>query len=201
MRCRPALTKAPTAHRLEEGELEAAELNVAAIADLCAGIEGLPEPCSPGPLNPADDEDRLTDEQLEMEGATASPVSIALPQNWYQELLVEGVDPTQPGIYEWRIEGAGAYIGQYTHASRPRRAYGRNVANILDGRAYRKGKPDEFRSVHRALAQAVREGRRITLSLIENVADKPSRNRRERELIALRRQEAAHGGLPVLNAD
>lgn len=57
----------------------------------------------------------------------------ALPSAWYEELLVEGVDPALPGIYEWRIADAGVYIGQYSHAKRPRRNYGTNVANILVG--------------------------------------------------------------------
>lgn len=135
------------------------------------------------------------------EVVATNPEPVALPRGWFEELLVEGVDPSQPGIYEWRIEGVGVYIGQYTSASRPRREYSRNLANIFAERPYRKGKPDKFRTVHKELAQAVREGRHITLSLIENVADKANRNIRERELIALRLKEAAQGGLPVLNSN
>ena len=125
--------------------------------------------------------------------------SFRLTRDWYREQPVAGVDPALPGIYEWRIEGVGVYIGQYTRASRPRRQYGVNVANILNGRPYRQGKPNQFRAVHHHLAEAVRTRRLVTLALLENVIDKPSRNRRERELIEQRRREAHQGGLSVLN--
>ncbi len=75
-----------------------------------------------------------------------------------------------------------------------------NVARILTGRPYRKGKPDRFRLIHRQLADAVRENRAITLLLLENESDRIRRNQREQELIALRRVEAEVCGLPVLNA-
>lgn len=124
-----------------------------------------------------------------------------LPSNWFTEIIVPGVDPKQPGIYEWCIESVGLYIGQYKNASRPRQEYGRNVANILSGRPYRKNKPDRFRIIHRKLAEAIVDQQSITLSLIENVVDEVERNRRERELIADRRHWALQGGLPVLNSN
>ena len=130
-----------------------------------------------------------------------APSSFPLPLDWYCEKKVVGVDPALPGIYEWRIEGVGVYIGQYTRASRPRRQYGANVANILNDRPYRPGKVDRFRGVHRRLAEAVRSGQRVTLCLLENVIDKPARNRRERELIDERRREAEQGGVAVLNGN
>lgn len=126
---------------------------------------------------------------------------IILAHDWYNEVIALGVDPTQPGIYEWQIEDVGLYIGQYTRSTRPRGEYGKNLVNLLNGRPYRKGKPDKFRTIHHQLAQAVREGRRITLFLVENVAEKSARNQRERELIAERRRAAAQGGLPVLNSN
>lgn len=128
-------------------------------------------------------------------------VADRLRSGWYDEIFVEGVDGALPGIYEWRIEGIGVYIGQYTRVSRPRRRYTRNVDNIRAARPYRLGKPDGFRGIHRRLAEGVIDGRRITLALIENVPDKVGRNRRERELIAQRRDEATKGGLPVLNGN
>jgi hypothetical protein len=105
------------------------------------------------------------------------------------------------GLYEWRIEGIGCYIGQYTHVRRPRREYGLNVGRLLSGRPYRTRKPDGFRPIHKALARAVRGGHRVTLLLLENQAAKIDRNRREGELIMDRRVQAAFGGLPVLNSN
>jgi hypothetical protein len=122
---------------------------------------------------------------------------------WYKEIKVSGIDPSQPGLYEWRIEGVGVYIGQYTHATRPRREYGLNVRRLVAKRPHRKNKPHGFQNIHRILEQAVRAswnrqsatGRIITLALIENQRDKLERNRRERQLIAQCRAEAERDGL------
>lgn len=124
-----------------------------------------------------------------------------LHPGWYCEVVVQSVDPALPGIYEWRIEGSGCYIGQYTHVRRPRREYGLNVGRILTRRPYRTGKPGGFRGIHIQLADAVKAGHCITLTLLENQPMKADRNRRERELIAQRRAEAEAGGLPVLNSE
>ena len=132
-----------------------------------------------------------------MTGLASSRV---LHPEWYREIVVPGVDPAQPGLYEWRIDGVGTYIGQYTHASRPGREYGLNVGRLLANRPYRKAKPSGFRRVHQELAKAAAAGRMITLTLLENQIVKVDRNRRERELIAERRIEAERGGMPVLNS-
>lgn len=118
---------------------------------------------------------------------------------WYTETTAANVDCSLPGIYEWRIEEIGVYIGQYTSVTRPRRAYEVSVSRIQNGKPYRKGNPTGFRQIHRALEKAVQDGRRITLTIVENQIDKIERNRRERELIAERRRESLQGGLPVLN--
>ncbi len=129
-----------------------------------------------------------------------SEAPVALSAGWYVESVTPGVDPLRPGLYEWRIEGLGVYVGQYTRASRPRPEYGRNVANILNVRPYRKGKPDRFRAIHLTLAEAVRSGRPVNLTFLENVPLKLDRNRREREVIAERREAASEGGPRVLNS-
>ena len=136
--------------------------------------------------------------KAEMIGLAASGV---LHPGWYHEIKIPGVDPGQPGLYEWCIEGVGCYIGQYTHALRPRREYGLNVGRLLAERPYRKGNPEGFRRVHRQLAKAAQDCRSITLTLLENQPVKDDRNHRERELIAQRRAKAAEGGLPVLNSN
>jgi hypothetical protein len=86
-------------------------------------------------------------------------------------------------------------------ARRPKREYGLNVGRLLAERPYRRGNPDGFRRIHRELAKAAKDRVSITLALLENEADREQRNRRERELIAQRRAEAAVGGLPVLNSN
>ena len=100
-------------------------------------------------------------------------------------VVADGVDLTRPGIYEWRIEGVGTYIGKYKSISRPQRAYARNVANLLAGRPYRKTKPDRFRAIHHALAEAVRRRCFVTLTILEN-APPWEIDDRERKLIAER---------------
>ena len=91
-----------------------------------------------------------------------------IPKNWYTLIENDGATLSLPGIYEWEIEGAGSYIGRYTHRYRPMREYERNVFKISTGRAYRPSKPDGFRRIHRELELAYRQGRAITLIIVEN---------------------------------
>jgi hypothetical protein len=108
------------------------------------------------------------------------------------------VSELKPGIYEWRIEGVGCYIGKYTKIDRPKSHYARKVGHLLAGRPYRPADPNGFRRIHRALAEAVTAERRITLSILENV--EPGRlHAREKELIADRRHAMAAAGLISLN--
>ena len=106
----------------------------------------------------------------------------SLPVDWCTVTLPPTIDAAKPGLYEWRIEGVGCYIGQYRRIARPTKEYARNVVRLLNGKPYRKGKPGGFRRIHRELERAHRQGRRIDLIIIEN-AQKPEINRRERELI------------------
>lgn len=119
----------------------------------------------------------------EIELATANVVTPwRLPPGWYAYVVAEGACEDVPGIYEWRIEGIGTYIGKFKRIRRPTREYGCNVVRLLNERPYRKGSPLGFRRIHRELAQAVRVGWLITLTILENppVADL---NRREAQLI------------------
>jgi hypothetical protein len=111
--------------------------------------------------------------------------SIFLPAEWFDYVRADHINEAKPGIYEWRIEGTGVYIGKYTWISRPTKEYAKNVLRILNGLPYRPKNPNGFRRIHRALVQAHREGRKITLTILENV--EPSNlNQREHELIAER---------------
>jgi hypothetical protein len=117
--------------------------------------------------------------------ARAHSIVDPLPEAWYSEVMIEGVNRREPGIYEWCIEGVGSYIGRYSKISRPLRHYARNVRNLLNGQPYRKGEPEKYRHIHHKLAEAVRSNRKITLTILENGAaeDLP---RREKELIKAR---------------
>jgi hypothetical protein len=108
-----------------------------------------------------------------------------LPRSWFELRIADGADCSRPGLYEWHIEGVGRYIGKFKRINRPLKEYGRNIVRLVSGLPYRKGKPDSFRRIHIELAQAVRSGRRIELTILENppLADI---NRREQELIAER---------------
>lgn len=98
---------------------------------------------------------------------------------------VPGATFDLPGIYEWIIEGRGSYIGKFTRSRRPLSEYANNVAKIEDGRAYRRLKPEGFRRIHRELADAKRDGRRVVLSCVLN-CDPAELNAREAELIQSR---------------
>ncbi|VVO21805.1 hypothetical protein [Pseudomonas fluorescens] len=87
-----------------------------------------------------------------------------------------GVDEKKPLLYLWQIEDAQGgvlyrYVGKANGGSkRPLTQYLRNVRNLQAGKPYRKGKPDAFREVHRKLADAAVRGYRLSLHLLENVA-------------------------------
>ncbi len=111
----------------------------------------------------------------------ASHDAVSLPQDWYREVVADGVCAGKPGIYRWQIEGAGVYIGRYTKISRPRYEYQRNVERILNGWDYRH-RYRKFRRVHRALAHAHSNRRRIVLTILAN-AETHDLNRVEKQHI------------------
>jgi len=101
---------------------------------------------------------------------------------------IEGsVDPTLPLIYLWEIldsneEVRYQYVGKASRgASRRRNHYRRNVNNLLLKNPYRKNRPDNFRPVHRKLAEADQCGHRILLSFICNVTLQENINSVERK--------------------
>ena len=74
------------------------------------------------------------------------------------------------GIYLWKIQGAGRYVGKFSHKRRLR-AYANNVYRMLQGEEHHAS---GFRTVHRALAQAFADGRHIALSIILPTASDPA---------------------------
>ena len=99
-----------------------------------------------------------------------------------------GVDPKQPLIYRWEIfdhagERIACYVGKSRNgAKRPLHDYRRNVRRLLAGQPYRKGKPDEFRAIHRMMAEAVRQDQALVLTLLRNVSPGENINHAEQEL-------------------
>ncbi|MEP3329222.1 hypothetical protein [Sedimentitalea sp.] len=86
-----------------------------------------------------------------------------------------GADLDAPLIYLWVLHWPDGrqkrYVGKAQGgARRPRRHYARNVRNLLAGRPYRKNKPDQFRAVHRAMADCIQTGGTMVLRILENVA-------------------------------
>lgn len=78
------------------------------------------------------------------------------------------IDLNQPGIYEWRIEGAGSYVGKSKRLKRRLREYSNNVHKLALGLPYRAGKPTLLRHIHREMLNAHLDGRGVILSIIEN---------------------------------
>ena len=88
--------------------------------------------------------------------------------SWFVRDIPEGRSLTLPGIYEWRIEGVGSYVGKSKGLTRRLREYPNNVRKLLSGLPYRRGKPDRFRRIHHELRAAMESGRRVTVTIIEN---------------------------------
>ncbi|HME23859.1 MAG TPA: hypothetical protein VKI44_21450 [Acetobacteraceae bacterium] len=82
-------------------------------------------------------------------------------------IVAPGVDCSKPGIYRWDIEGAGVYIGKYRSISRPTKQYARNVRRLRAGLPYHI-KGSDYRRVHKALAEADANGKRIVLTILAN---------------------------------
>ncbi len=103
-----------------------------------------------------------------------------------------GVEQDKPLLYLWEVYDAcsgellHSYVGKAKGGSkRPLKHYRRNVLNLLHGRPYRRGKLDQFRASHRALAEAILQGHQVVLTLLRNV-ELADINKAEREEIMLR---------------
>lgn len=116
----------------------------------------------------------------------------------FVKLPADVVD-TAPLIYMWEIrDGAGRLMGRYVGkakdgANRPLKHYKRNVANILVGKPYRKSKPNGFRRIHRALAEAEAKGFQITLRFLCNIGEDEDINEVEQRHI---REQNSQGAEP-----
>ena|ERR1700677_1809584 len=122
-------------------------------------------------------------------------------ENWFVRMPPDdGIDINSAGIYEWRIDGIGVYVGQARMLASRIRAYPNNVRKILDGRPWRKNSKRPFRNVHHRLQDAHEARTLVTVSVLENCAPE-SLNERERYWIARRRDELTGTELKILNSN
>jgi hypothetical protein len=89
-------------------------------------------------------------------------------EDWFVRDIADHVDLAGPGIYAWRVGGVVVYVGKASKLRSRLREYRNNVRKIADGRPYRRGKPEDFRRVHRALAEARASGRPAVFTVIES---------------------------------
>ena len=110
----------------------------------------------------------------------------------------EGVTWSQPVIYRITIRGTGLYVGKALNGRQARRDTWRDVADLLEGRPFRKGRPGSYRRIHLEMAAAVRAGVPIDLHALENGTAEALASR-ERYWIGVCRAQAAANGLVSLN--
>lgn len=80
-------------------------------------------------------------------GAFVGKSVISLRDDWFRN-LADDASLALSGIYEWRIEGVGLYVGKSKDLASRLREYPNNVRKLLAGEPYRKSKPDKFRLIH-----------------------------------------------------
>ncbi len=90
------------------------------------------------------------------------------PADWFRFDIPAKIDLARPGIYEWRIEGVGAYVGQSCQLRRRLSQYAANLRRARTGRPRRAIGPDNHREIHEALFTAVGEGRAVSVTVLEN---------------------------------
>jgi hypothetical protein len=120
-----------------------------------------------------------------------------LKKNWFSI-----VTPPEdcPGIYEWKIDGEGVYVGKAKRLATRMRAYPNNVRKILNKVRWRAGSDRDFRAVHHALHKAHESGATVTFSVLE-ICVAEFLNERERYWIGVRKAEELQTGLKVLNSN
>jgi hypothetical protein len=112
-----------------------------------------------------------------------SDIKLKPPLNNVSVFVMPGVVPEKAGIYVFVVDRLGVYVGEYGRDTRYLRDYSRNIRAMNSGQPYRTGTEKSYRRIHVALKSALDNGYPISLILLENVAPKPKRLERERELI------------------
>ena len=116
---------------------------------------------------------------------------------WFDVEAPREVDLSGPGIYLWRIGGEPCYVGKATSLGSRLAEHGNNVRKLPDGQPYRKGNPDGFRRVHRALAEARTAGERVVFRVMERCEPGEPLLARERHWIAVIRPPLSGPSRPV----
>lgn len=129
---------------------------------------------------------------------TSSPEKNPLREGWYETTHVE-IAGASAGIYEWRIEGFGAYVGKSKNLRSRFREYRNNVCKLLNGLPYRKNNPEGFRDVHRELLNAYQNKAAIKFTVL-GFYEPDSLNAHEQAAIKRLRETHASEGLQVYNA-
>lgn len=103
--------------------------------------------------------------------------------DWITFHLPPDTDLSGAGIYFWEV-GADTYVGKAARLDGRLREYINNVRKIEHELPYRKSKPDRFREVHLALAEAKRGGLPVHWRVLETCPPGPPLLERERHWIA-----------------
>ena len=90
------------------------------------------------------------------------------PADWFRFDIPAKIDLARPGIYEWRIEGVGSYVGQSCQLRRRLSRYAANLRRVRKGLPRRVIGPDSHREIHEALFAAVGAGRLVSVTVLEN---------------------------------
>lgn len=122
-----------------------------------------------------------------------------LREGWYRRDVDAAIDLDQPGIYEWRIEGVGVYVGKALRLKRRLSHYPNNVRRMLQGLPWHGNSARNYRPIHQALRDA-HDAQTVVVVRVLEVCAAEARGDREQHWIALRRVEEALGGPRVLNA-
>lgn len=84
-------------------------------------------------------------------------MSCTLREDWYAREIEAALDLDQSGIYEWRIEGVGVYVGKALRLKSRLRAYPNNVRRMLQGLHWHSDPTRDYRPIHHAPAQCSRQ--------------------------------------------
>ena len=123
-----------------------------------------------------------------------------LRTGWYAPPDEGHFDLGQSGIYEWRIEGVGIYVGKAKTLRTRLRHYPNNVRRMIDGLAWHGNPNKAYRLIHDELRRAYDAGVRVSVAVLE-ICDPGARAERERFWIEQRRKEHLTGGPRVLNSN
>lgn len=122
-----------------------------------------------------------------------------ISNDWFEVFCADGLSLDLPGIYEWRVETIGVYVGKAKRLKSRIRAYPNNVRRMTLGQPWHGNPERDYRPIHYALLRAYSENLPVSAVVLEN-CEAELRASRERHWIALRLEEERHGGPKLLNS-